>query len=72
MRKNNKRIKKQSEKLNWSGLNFPVELKDIKIFEKNNPGIAVNVLGYEGYFFPFKTFKNKNKKGKYCKSSLGF
>ena len=29
---------------NWEGLEFPVSIKKIDIFEKNNPGIAVNVL----------------------------
>ena len=29
-------VKKQSEKYDWSGLEFPVKLKDIHIFEKKN------------------------------------
>ena len=29
---------------NWKGLRFPVSIKKIEKFEKNNPGIAVNVL----------------------------
>ena len=29
---------------NWEGLNVPVSIKKIDKFEKNNPGIAVNVL----------------------------
>ena len=29
---------------NWKGLEFPVSIKKIDKFEKNNPGIAVNVL----------------------------
>ena len=29
---------------NWKGLKFPVSIKKIDKFEKNNPGIAVNVL----------------------------
>ena len=29
---------------NWKGLEFPVSVKKIDKFEKNNPGIAVNVL----------------------------
>ena len=33
---------------NWDGLTFPVELKDIGKFEKNNPGTAVNVYGFDG------------------------
>ena len=29
---------------NWKGLNFPVLIKKIDKFERNNPGISVNVL----------------------------
>ena len=29
---------------NWTGFEFPVSIKKIDKFEKNNPGIAVNVL----------------------------
>ena len=34
-------------KLNFTGIEFPVSLKDIDKFEKNNPEIKVNVFGYE-------------------------
>ena len=33
--------------LNFSGLSFPLKLKDINIFEINNPNISVNVFGYD-------------------------
>ena len=29
---------------NWKGLEFPVSIKNIDEFERNNPGIAVNVF----------------------------
>ena len=29
---------------NWEGLEFPVPIKKIDEFEKNNPGITVNLL----------------------------
>ena len=38
---------------NWKGLEFPVSIKKIDKFEKNNPGIAVNVL--------FSNKKNQKK-----------
>ena len=41
-----KLLKKQSEKYNWEGLTFPVAVKDVKIFSKNND-IGVNVFGIE-------------------------
>ena len=34
-------------KLSFTGIEFPVSLKDIDEFEKQNPGIGVNVYGYE-------------------------
>ena len=50
VKKNPKRItsilRLQAEKLNWEGLKFPVELKDVSRFEKLN-SISVNVYGYE-------------------------
>ena len=38
---------KKSEELNWVGIEFPVKLKKIDKFEKNNPDISINVFGYE-------------------------
>ena len=40
------RIKEES--LNMKGIDYPVSLKDISRFEKQNPSIAITVLGYEG------------------------
>ena len=37
---------KQSEEFNWSGIEFPVSLKDIGKFEKNND-MSINVFGYD-------------------------
>ena len=49
--KNSERItnelKEQSERLDWSGLKFPVKLDQIVIFEKFNPQISINVFGFE-------------------------
>ena len=63
--KNSERITKelrdQSKRLDWSGLKFPVDLKQIKIFEKNNPDISINVFGYEGEVYPLKISKIKIK-----------
>lgn len=33
--------------LNFEGIEFPMELKYIKLFEEKNPNISVNVFGYE-------------------------
>ena len=47
IKKDNQRISKlkpYENQYNWEGLEFPVSIKKIDKFEKNNPGIAVTVL----------------------------
>ena len=41
-----KTSKENAKLFNWDGIKFPVKLSQIKLFEKNNPGYVVNVLGY--------------------------
>ena len=41
-----KRMREDSEKFDWSGIEFPVSLKQIDKFEKQN-SYAINVFGYE-------------------------
>ena len=38
------KIKSYIDKCNWEGINYPSKNDDWKKFEKNNPGIALNVL----------------------------
>ena len=45
-------LKPYENPYNWKGLQFPVSIKKIDKFEKNNPDIAVNVL--------FSNKKNQN------------
>ena len=45
-------LRSYENQYNWKGLEFPVSIKKIDKFEKNNPGIAVNVL--------FSNNKNQN------------
>ena len=63
VKKNSERITKelieQDKSLNWNGLKFPVDLKQIKIFENNNPSISINVFGYEEEVYPLKISKEK-------------
>ena len=42
------KLRKYVDNYDWSELKFPVSLQDINIFEKNNSGIQVNVLGEKG------------------------
>ena len=41
-----KDLKSKEDTLNMSGITYPVDLKDIKRFEKQNPDISISVLGY--------------------------
>ena len=41
-----KTSKENAELFNWNGIKFPVKLSQISLFEKNNPGYVINVLGY--------------------------
>ena len=54
-----KELIEQAKSLNWNGLKFPVDLKQIKIFENNNPSISNNVFGYEEEVYPLKISKEK-------------
>ena len=56
-----KELKDQSERLDWSGLKFPVDLKQIIIFEKNNPQTSINVFGFEGDVYPLRLSKRSER-----------
>lgn len=46
-------LRQQSLKLNWEGLKFPMELKQISRFETLNK-VNVNVFGFEGVVYPLR------------------
>ena len=57
-----KDLRKQSEVLNFQGIEFPVPLKDIDKFKKQNRGLAINVFGVEGEeVYPLRLSKIKFK-----------
>ena len=57
-----KELKDQSERLDWSGLKFPVKLDQIVIFEKFNPQISINVFGFEDkVVYPLRLSKSKSE-----------
>ena len=67
--KNNERVdkdlKSKEDTLNMEGIEYPVSLKDINRFERQNPDISISVLGYskEEKVYPLKISKiNKNCK----------
>ena len=49
-------MRENSNNFDWSGIEFPVSLKQIDKFEKQNP-YAINVYGYEGDVYPLKISK---------------
>ena len=61
-----KDLKSKENTLNMEGITYPVSLKDIKRFEKQNPDISISVLGYskEERIYPLRISK-KEKERKY-------
>ena len=58
-----KELKEQSERLDWSGLKFPVKLDNIVVFEKFNPQISINVFGFEDrVVYPLRLSKTKSER----------
>ena len=55
-----KRMREDSEKFDWTGIEFPVSLKQIDKFENNNP-YAINVFGYEKVVYPLRISKKKEQ-----------
>ena len=52
-------LKTQSEKYNWEGVTFPMKVKDIDVWEKNN-NINVHVLAYDDKdIYPLRKAKLK-------------
>ena len=43
-----KELKGKENTMNMEGIEYPVSLKDLNKFEKQNPTISITVLGYEG------------------------
>ena len=43
-----KELMEKENTLNMEGIDYPVSLKDLNKFEKQNPTISITVLGYEG------------------------
>ena len=54
-----KDLKSKENTLNMEGITYPVDLKDINRFEKQNPDISISVLGYskDERIYPLKISK---------------
>ncbi len=55
-----KKLRAKAEELNWDGISFPIQLKDIDKFERNDSTSSVNVQGYENEVYPL--YKSKCSK----------
>ena len=57
-----KELKPKENTLNMEGIEYPVSLKDINKFEKQNPTISITVLGYEGKsIYPLRNSTNTDR-----------
>ena len=56
-----KKLRSNTSKLNWVGVEFPVQIDKIGIFEKNNPKYAVNVYGYDKEVYIIRSSGNNNR-----------
>ena len=55
-----KRMREDSKKFDWTGIEFPVSLKQIDKFENQN-SYAINVFGYEGVVYPLRLSKKNEQ-----------
>ena len=55
-----KQMRKDSEKFDWTGIEFPVSLKQIDKFENQN-NYAINVFGYEKVVYPLRISKKNEQ-----------
>ena len=57
-----KKLKEKENTLNMEGIEYPVSLKDIDKFERQNPSISITVFGYEGKrVYPLRNSNNTNR-----------
>ena len=55
-----KQMREDSEKFDWTGIEFSVSLKQIDKFENQN-SYAINVFGYEGVVYPLRLSKKNEQ-----------
>ena len=57
-----KELKTKENTLNMEGIEYPVSLKDLNEFEKQNLSISITVFGYEGKsVYPFRNSHNTDR-----------
>ena len=62
-----KDLKSKENTLNMEGITYPVELKNIKRFEKQNPDISISILGYskEDKIYPLSEYTKRKDERKH-------
>ena len=56
-------MKGNSEKFNWEGTEFPMQVDKIDIYEKNTSKYGINVYGYKKKrVYPLPITKNEDRK----------
>ena len=62
-----KDLKSKEHTLNMEGITYPVELKNIKRFEKQNPDISITILGYskEDKVYPLSEYTKRKDERKH-------
>ena len=60
-----KELMEKENTLNMEGIEYPVSLKDLNQFEKQNPSISITVYGYEGKsVYPLRNSNNMDREHK--------
>jgi len=55
-------MRANAEKFNWEGIEFPVQVDKISIFENNNTKYGVNVYGYkDDEVYPLRISENDDR-----------
>ena len=59
-----KDLKSKEHTLNMEGIGYPVNLKDVNRFEKQNPDISISILGYskDERIYPLRISKKENER----------
>ena len=56
-----KNLRENSKRINWNGLKFPIDLKQISHFENLNQNISINVFGFDENVYPLRIFKGEER-----------
>ena len=56
-----KNLRENSKRIDWNGLKFPIELKQISHFENLNQNISINAFGFEKVVYPLRLFKGEER-----------